>query len=197
MMKIERPHAPDFLRRNYKKWGKRYKRKRDNPRQSNDFNWATFQSQKVNQLLLPTLQEMTNCHCSFCDGFPLDALGETIEHFRSKSRYPLLSYFWGNLFYCCHHCQKSKGENPERLLLKPDAADYSFEKYFLFDYITGNIEINPALSSETEKAKAKNIIKLYGLNEYNRPKRRKDCLQRFLKTSDADVEDFPYRFILI
>src|SRR4028118_1785642 len=102
MMKIERPPAPDFLQRNYKKWGKRYKKKRNNPRLSNTFYWATHKKIKVNKRLLPILRGMTNCHCSFCDGFPLDTTGETIEHFRSKSQYPMLSYFWGNLFYCCN-----------------------------------------------------------------------------------------------
>ena len=197
MMKIERLSAPDFLQQNYKKWGRRYKRKRDSQEQSNHFQWATYRAKKVNQLLLPFLQEMTNCHCSFCDGFPLDTTGETIEHFRSKSHYPLLSYFWWNLFYCCNHCQNSKGENPEQSLLKPDKDDYNFEKYFLFDYESGNIEINPALSLEAERVKARNTIELYGLNKYNRPLRRKACFRLFLKTNNADTQDFPYRFILI
>lgn len=136
----------------------------------------------------------TNTHCSFCHGFPLDATGETIEHFRPKSSSPLLSYVWKNLFYCCKYCNESKGENAERKLLKPDSEEYNFEKYFLSDYESGSIEINPALSV-TEKNRAENTIKIYGLNEFNRPYRRKFYLKQFQQMKNPDIEDFPYRFI--
>jgi uncharacterized protein (TIGR02646 family) len=193
-MKIVKTPAPEFLRSNYKKWGKRYKAKRDNPNRSNDFIWATYQGQKVNIHLLPFLRTETNCHCSFCDGFPLDTTGETIEHFRPKSKFPLISYLWANLFYCCKYCNESKGENPERDLLKPSDFNYSFERYFLFEYDSGRIEINPALSPK-EKSKAENTILIYGLNKFNRPFRRKQFLKLFQNTINPDIEEFPYRFI--
>lgn len=193
-MKIVKNPAPEFLRSNYKKWGKRYKAKRDDPAKSRDFIWATHEKQKVNVLLLPFLRRETNSHCSFCDGFPLETTGETIEHFRPKSVFPLLSYLWANLLYCCKYCNENKGENPERLLIKPNDINYSFEKYFLFDYDSGNVESNPALI-EIDKLKAENTIRLYGLNEYNRPYRRKFYLKQFQKMQNPDVEDFPYRFI--
>ncbi len=194
MMKLVKTPAPGFLRSNYKKWGKRYKAKRENPNRSNDFIWAIYQGQKVNLLLLPFLRIETNFHCSFCDGFPLETTGETIEHFRPKSSFPLLSYLWANLLYCCKYCNENKGENLERSLIKPNDINYSFETYFLFDYDSGKIEPNPALIS-TEKLKAENTIRLYGLNEYNRPLWRKRFLKLYLKTENPDIEDFPYRFI--
>lgn len=194
MMKLVKTPAPDFLRSNYKKWGKKYKAKRENPNKANTFAWAIFQGQKVNKLLLPFLRIETNSHCSFCDGFPLDSTGETIEHFRSKSKFPFLSYIWQNLFYCCKYCNEYKGENAERNLLKPDKIEYSFEKYFLFDYDSGEIVVNPALTS-IDKIKAKNTIRLFGLNKYNRPFRRKQFLKIFQRTNEPDIEEFPYRFI--
>lgn len=194
MIKIVKTPAPEFLRRNYKKWGKKYKAKRNDPNKSSIFVWAIYRGQKVNILLLPFLRSETNSHCSFCDGFPLETTGETIEHFRPKASFPLLSYFWKNLFYCCKYCNECKGENPERNLLKPDNINYSFEKYFLFDYESGKIEVNPALSSN-DKTKAENTILLYGLNEFNRPFRRKFYLKQFQNMQNPDVEDFPYRFI--
>lgn len=126
MMKIVKTPAPDFLRKNYKKWGKRYKAKRNNPAKSNAFTWAIHKGTKANILLLPFLRIETNHHCSFCDGFPLETTGETIEHFRPKSVFPLISYVWANLFHCCKYCNESKGENPGRNLLKPDKLSYSF-----------------------------------------------------------------------
>lgn len=194
MMKIVKAPAPEFLRSNYKKWGKQYKAKRENPAKSNDFVWATYKGEKVNVLLLPFLRTETRYHCSFCDGFPLEVTGETIEHFRSKSSCPLLSYVWANLLYCCKYCNESKGENPERNLLKPDNPNYNFEKYFLFDYDSGRIEINPGLSG-IEKLRAENTILIYGLNEYNRPNWRKRFLRLFQQMENPDIEDFPYRFI--
>ncbi len=194
MMKIVKTTAPEFLRSNYKKWGKRYKAKRNNPTKSDKFIWATYQGQKVNVLLLPILRIETNSHCSFCDGFPLEATGETIEHFRPKSSFPLLSYLWANLLYCCKYCNEKKGENSERRLIKPNDINYSFEKYFLFDYDSGKIESNPGLSAD-EFLKADNTIRLYGLNEHNRPKWRKKFLKMYLEFENPDIEDFPYRFI--
>lgn len=193
-MKLEKTPAPDFLRDNYKKWGKQYKAKRENPNKSSLFVWAIYKTQKVNRLLLPFLRIETNSHCSFCDGFPLETTGETIEHFRPKALFPLISYLWVNLFYCCKYCNESKGENPERHLIKPSDKNYSFEKYFLFDYDSGKIEPNPALIG-IEKLKAENIILIYGLNEFNRPYRRKFYLKQFQKTQNPIIEDFPYRFI--
>ena len=194
MMKLVKTPAPEFLRSNYKKWGKKYKAKRENVNKTDNFVWATHQGEKVNVLLLPFLRIETNYHCVFCDGFPLEATGETIEHFRPKATFPLLSYLWANLLYCCKYCNENKGENPERLLIKPNDINYSFETYFLFDYDSGKIEPNPALP-ETGKLKAENTIRLYGLNEHNRPKWRKRFLKLYLKTENPDIEDFPYRFI--
>lgn len=194
MMKLVKTPAPEFLRSNYKKWGKKYKAKRENINKTDNFVWATHQGEKVNVLLLPFLRIETNYHCAFCDGFPLEATGETIEHFRPKSSFPLLSYLWANLLYCCKYCNENKGENPERLLIKPNDINYSFETYFLFDYDSGKIESNPALP-EIGKLKAENTIRLYGLNEHNRPKWRKRFLKLYLKTENPNVEDFPYRFI--
>lgn len=196
MMKIVKTPAPEFLRSNYKKWGKRYNAKRENLSKSNTFVWATYQNRKVNNLLLPYLRVETNFHCSFCDGFPLDSTGETIEHFRPKSIHPYLSYFWKNLFYCCNYCNQNKGENPERNLLNPNKTEYSFEKYFLFNYDSGEIESNPGLSA-SDKIKANNTIGIFGLNKFNRPYRRRQFLKIFQKTIEPEVEDFPYRFMFL
>jgi len=194
MMRIVKNPAPEFLRSNYKKWGKRYKAKRKNPTKSNDFVWATYKGQKVNVLLLPFLRTETNYHCSFCDGFPLETTGETVEHFRPKASFPLLSYLWANLLYCCKYCNENKGEKFEKLLIKPNDRHYDFETYFLFEYDTGRIEPHPALIG-IDRLKAENTIRLYGLNECNRPFRRKFYLKQFQKTQNPDIEDFPYRFI--
>ena len=84
MMKMERPPKPDWLKKNYKKWGKRFKQKKD-LNKNQKFVWATYQKVTVNKILLPILREATKKHCAFCD----DKITKgTIEHFRPSSIYP-------------------------------------------------------------------------------------------------------------
>ncbi|MCP4348601.1 MAG: hypothetical protein GY795_24225 [Desulfobacterales bacterium] len=42
--------------------------------------------------------------------------------------------------------QSAKGDKFDRKMLKPDTADYRFEKFFVLNYKTGQIEANPAAS---------------------------------------------------
>lgn len=187
MMKIERCPSPDWLETNSQKWGEEYERTRSD-------NWKSYKVKPVNRHLLPLLREMTNNHCSFCDDYPLETSGETIEHFRPKSTFPLLAYQWSNLFYCCNSCQNKKGDRFREELLKPDEEAYAFETYFIYDSITGEIKPNPACSTQN-KERAEITIALYGLNKFGRPRFRKKYQQQFRKTNDPDVQDFPYRFI--
>jgi uncharacterized protein (TIGR02646 family) len=196
MMKITKEAVPELWRKNYKKWGRKYKAKLDNPAKANTFVWATHQYQRTNEILLPYLQRETSCHCSFCDAFPLDVSGETIEHFRSKALHPRISYLWENLFYCCKYCNENKGESPERFLLKPDSLDYSFEEYFYFDYLSGRIEIAPDLP-EDKRTRALNTRDLFGLNDNNRPNRRKMYLRQYADMTNPIKDDFPYRFMYL
>lgn len=198
MMKIERPPAPDFLTQRYKKWGRRYKERRDiNP--DAEFYWTTYNNQRINHLLLDDLMEMTQKHCSFCDGFPIETVSSnTIEHFRPKTQFPKLAYCWKNLFYCCSKCQESKSEDFDLKLLKPDVLDYAFEYYFQFDTKTGKIIPNPdRLENEFHDfQRAEKTIELYGFNEHGRPEARKRTIRQFVDSNNPILEDFPYRFIL-
>lgn len=202
MMKIERLSTPDFLTRNYKKWGKRFKNRRDAD-DSAVFSWTQHQGQRINLLLLPILMKMTsllgeqgNAHCSFCDGFPVEPVSaNSIEHFKPKSQFPRLAYAWKNLFYCCSKCQESKMENFDKKLLKPDNFGYSFEYYFQFDTKTGEIIPNPD-RSEVDFGRAEKTIELYGLNEHGRPKARQRTIRMYLDSNNPILDEFPYRYIL-
>ena len=195
MMKIERLPAPDFLTEKSERWGIRYKERRDqNPNAL--FFWTQHAKQRINLLLLAILMEMTQKHCSFCDGFPVETVSaNSIEHFRPKSLFPLLAYNWENLFYCCSKCQESKLETFDEKLLKPDISDYSFEYYFQYDTKTGEIIPNPD-RLELEIERAEKIIELYGLNEHGRPNARKRTIRQFIDSNNPILDEFPYRFIL-
>lgn len=202
MMKLERLPAPEFLTKKYKKWGRRFKERRDvNPFAI--FSWTQHQGKRINLLLLPILMEMTsplgereNSHCSFCDGFPVEPVSaNSIEHFKPKSQFPRLAYAWKNLFYCCSKCQESKMEDFDRKLLKPDILDYSFEYYFQYDTKTGKIIPNSD-RLENDFQRAEKTIELYGLNEHGRPKARQRTIRMFKDSGNPILDEFPYRYIL-
>lgn len=195
MMKIQRLPAPHFLKERYKNWGRRYKARRDKSANA-VFFWNIFNGQRINHLLLPVLMQMTQDHCSFCDGFPIETVSsDSIEHFKPKTKFPKLAYAWLNLFYCCSKCQESKMEDFDKTLLKPDILGYSFEFYFQYDSETGKIIPNPD-RNEIEILRAEKTIELYGLNSHARPKARKRTIKQFIDSQNPVIEDFPYRFIL-
>ena len=161
MMPMQRTQAPQSLKDNYRKWGREYKEKLNNPNVNNDFSWKEKYQEITSELF-----EITKNHCCFCDIHPLKASGATVEHFRPKSAFPLVSYVWENLFYCCTNCQKKGSKFPlDFKLLKPDQLSYSFNYYFIYSFSTGIIKTNPRRSF-SEKKRAENNIELYGLNKY-------------------------------
>lgn len=195
MRKIDRPPAPDFLKNNYKKWGREYKKSKD---KGIAFKWKSYKGKPVNIPLCRELEKTTDNHCSFCDSYPLGiSAHQTIEHFRPKTLYPGLTYVWHNLFLACNVCQSSKGEKYNSDLLKPDRKDYEFYRYFLVNYRTGEIEVNPS-STEEDRKRAETTIEIYGLNKENRPESR---LMEYKKYKDLSgknytIDDFSYRFLL-
>jgi len=197
MMKQDRPPAPDVLRRHYKEWGKAFAKKRkEYP--GFRFQWKSYQGKRVNERLKPELIQMTANHCSFCDSYPLGtSADQTIEHFRPKSKYPLLVYVWHNLFLSCNICQKAKGEKFDKKLLKPDQPDYEFERYFMLNYKTGQIEVNPS-ASVSDQERAEITIEMYGLNRNGRPhsRLREYGMYGKLSREDFPLDDFSYRFFL-
>jgi uncharacterized protein (TIGR02646 family) len=195
MMKIERLPAPDFLLEKFENWGIRFENRRnENPNAV--FFWTQHEGTRINILLLPILMLMTQEHCSFCDGFPIETVSSnSIEHFKPKSAFPLLAYYWENLFYCCSKCQESKLEDFDEKLLKPDVANYLFEYYFQYDTETGNIIPNPD-RMKNDLQRAEKTIELYGLNLHGRSKARKRTIGQFIDSNNPILNEFPYRFIL-
>lgn len=97
-------------------------------------------------------------------------------------------------------CQAEKRERFDELLLKPDEVDYSFGRYFVANYRTGDIEPLPSASVH-EQERAVETIRMYGLNSPERRKARKrewEFFLRELRDSEAAVvvDDFHYRFFL-
>jgi uncharacterized protein (TIGR02646 family) len=206
MMPQKRTPAPDCLIEkrkttkwgqveNQEKWGKQYAAKLNDSQKQNDFQWATYKTQRVNKILEPLLCAITQNHCSFCDIFPLQQSGGTIEHFKPKKQFPLLSHTWENLFYCCHKCQE-KGEKFDSNLLKPDELTYLFDDFFICTTQDERIMIVPNPRADvSDQQRAVITIELYGLNSFGRPEARWLVLNQFQDSKNPILDDFAYRYL--
>lgn len=191
MEKLTRIEAPQWLLDNWKSWGREWKQACDESDNKAKFSWHG--KDRYSQLC-DKLKQQTLNHCSFCDSFRIGGdIKPTIEHFRPKKRYHRLAYYWPNLFICCHYCQE-KGSRFDKALLKPDADDYDFDYYFDIDWENG--ELLPNIErSEQEQARAEFTIKLYKLNENEKPEARKRALKNFVK-GRHEIDEQPYRFFI-
>ncbi len=191
MRKFERKAAPECLRVNAKKYGKRWKIRHS---KGKNWNWYEYQNQQNEVVILDTLYPLTQNHCAFCDIQKVikGQIRPTIEHFYPKEKYHFLAYRWNNLFLCCDSCQSYKLAKFSRKLLKPDSLAYDFDKYFMFDFETGEIKPNESQSLHTQ-ARAAETIKIYGLNKDSRPQARLNELEYYIITPFPTLVDFSYR----
>ena|ERR1019366_3297938 len=190
MRKLRRVAAPAFLTQNCEAWGIAWGERHDaNP--GAPFYWHEIEGEPVNRKLLPLLKAQVQDHCSFCDHFPVDPpSNSTIEHFRPKATFPLDAYRWENLYYCCDACQR-KGDGFDDALIRPDEDDYSFDKYFRWDFTTGMLNVNEQ-ASPTDQHRAEVTRTLYGLNEgHPRLRLREQRLRS--RAMEEPLDDFAYR----
>jgi uncharacterized protein (TIGR02646 family) len=203
MMRMHRTSAPSCLTElhsrkykgtkypKYKYWGFIFADKND----ASKFDWYG-----TREILTTELSNITQKHCAFCDTYPLGTgkIKDTIEHFYPKYSHPLLAYYWGNLFLCCHYCQEIPQEWEEKdikLVLKPDREGYEFDKYFYFDTNTGEIKVNGFNTSKNEQLKAEITIKYYKLNDYERPQARLDAFELYQNITELDKKEYRFMFL--
>lgn len=213
MKKIKRIPEHEWLNDDFeikcKKWGFEWEQARKNKKR---FSWKK-DGIEFRKIILPFLREMTKNHCSFCDFYPMQSgAQDTIEHFipkGGKHAQPKIAYKWANLYLACRNCQ-SKGSQYDKLLLKPDASNYNFKKYFDINPINGDIIPNIKNKGTEKYERAKITIKLFKLNNFGRPKARIEILKFYhylydlLNKDKNKFEDFknkyknklPYRFFI-
>lgn len=140
--------------------------------------------------------------CAFCDGKLGVESRETVEHFRPKHAkgWPDLAYAWTNLFPACDVCQSAKRDQWDEALLKPDAADYTFDRYFCCNFLTGALDVLPEpLNGEVERALT--TLRIFDLNRTARCNSRlreyRDWQRaRRIGADPVELDDYNYRFFL-
>jgi hypothetical protein len=78
-------------------------------------------------------------------------------------------------------------------LLRPDAADYRFERFFIINFSTGELQPNPAASSE-DQTKAQITIDILDLNHRGQMLARCHSIERS-QSGDIPIDDLAYRFL--
>jgi uncharacterized protein (TIGR02646 family) len=165
---------------------------------SPSFTWPQVDGKTVREWILPELRKMNQDHCSFCDSFPIDTSSkEPIEHFRPKHRnaFPHLAYEWTNLYYSCELCQSSKHSQWDEDLLAPDDGSYHFLRYFICDFVTGEILPNP-LADENEQRRATTTLRIYGINLTARCERRIQGFEDRQQYPAREIDRVPFRDFL-
>ncbi len=161
------------------------------------FEWRQREGRSLLMIVREALAHMTEGHCSYCDGHPINDTGqETVDHFRPKSLFRDLAYTWTNLFLACSACNHAKGERWDELLLRPDDPDFQFERYFECDFATGKLRSAPTASPE-EQARADRTIDILDLNRDDTCESRLRILE-WLWDGRLDSEDnaLPYRYLI-
>lgn len=201
MRLLNRPEQPDFLSENWEKWGNAYKSRREKDSGA-AFQWPTWEKQRINIPLSEILNAASDGHCAYCDFHPLGSKEDSIDHFRPKSRpeFHHLACKWENLYFSCPNCQGFKKEQWSNvpILIAPDEEGYSFQRFFVVNYETWELEPNPA-ASVTDQHRAKYTIDTLGLRDGKHVKGRRinwDLHRlKLMNGEEIVLEDFAYRYL--
>jgi uncharacterized protein (TIGR02646 family) len=199
MRRFTKGDCPVLIENNWLEWGQRYAANRET-NNSFQFQWPTVEGTRINQTIEPVLANDTQNHCSYCDNFPIREQEDSIDHFKPKTVpafYELVCH-WNNLYYCCHNCQMSRGNQYDDLLLRPDSDDYSFTRYFTYNYSNHTINVNPQ-ASDIDKARAVYTLDKFGFNSGKSDDSRRISYERYILALNAGntpiLTDYSFRFI--
>ncbi|MBO0934027.1 hypothetical protein [Fibrella aquatilis] len=146
---------------------------------------------------MPALRALTDGHCAYCDLYPLRKPEESIDHFLPKSNPQFYANVcqWENLYLSCPTCQ-SKGEQYDADLLRPDDVAFTFSRYFIYNYQSHEIEVNPLATLDNQR-RADVTRRLFNLNDKGHCAARRIALERWEKRDpDYIIDDYNYRYLL-
>lgn len=190
MRPCTRGQEPEALAREGAMLGREYAaRRRTDP--AHRFQWR----RSLLQVVRDALGLMTADHCSYCDAHPIDATSEeTIDHFQPKGREEFyeLVYTWTNLFLACSACNNAKREQWNEALLRPDATDFRFERYFEYHHESGQLQPSTT-ASPTDRARAQRTIEIFDLNRRGACSNRRRTVE-WIQRISPEVDG--YRFLI-
>jgi uncharacterized protein (TIGR02646 family) len=197
MHRVTRGEPPALLRTRGPHYAAEFARKRKiNPAWR--FQWPRVDGLSLYSVVLASLTAMSESHCCYCDGHPMDSVGdEQIDHFRPKSvvEFQELVCTWENLFLTCMACNKAKREQWDDLLLRPDDGEYSFERYFQYNASSGALSPNDA-APDADRARAEATIQLLDLNRSGACLMRRRTVRLAAALTPEERLDLPYRYLL-
>jgi uncharacterized protein (TIGR02646 family) len=198
MMPCTRGPEPEALARHGAQISRDYAERRRASQQFR-FQWPRRDGQSVFEIVRDALSAMTLGHCSYCDGHPIGATStETVDHFRPKSRpeFHELVCAWSNLFLTCSACNHAKREQWDEALLRPDDADFHFERYFEYRFDSG--ELQPAAAASVgDQHRARRTIEILHLNRDGACMNRKRAVRSIRHAVAAgEPQDSGYRYLI-
>ncbi len=158
-----------------------------------------WKNSKSLNLVKEELAKMSRHHCFYCD--ELLYVDADLDEFIPKTINLEIAFEWINLYLCCRTCNHTKGAKYDERLLRPDASDYSFDRYFEIDFKTGNLIPNSNASIEDQERAEITIIS-FGFNRSIKVQSRlyalKDIQQQIqsLGHFTKATIDLPYRFFI-
>jgi uncharacterized protein (TIGR02646 family) len=138
------------------------------------------------------LEQMQGRRCAYCEG-PLDALGQHIEHFRRKRRFPQLTFAWANLYWSCdqtdscgHYKDHGAGAYNVDDLIEPCADNP--DQFFRFR-TDGTISVRSGLDPAQQR-RAEETLRVFNLNpKWGRLRNmRKAALSTYVSLVDGVIE---------
>ncbi|WP_404292142.1 retron system putative HNH endonuclease [Microvirga sp. RSM25] len=139
------------------------------------------------------LELLQGRRCAYCEG-ALEELGDHIEHFRTRKRFPKLTFSWRNLYWSCdktdscgHFKDNGAGSYDPDDLIDPCCDDP--DVYFLFR-ANGTISIRSGLT-ERQQRKASETLRVFSLDpEWGRlRKMRMKAVFGYVEDANAAIEE--------
>jgi len=197
MMAFKRTKRPLLLEKYGQEASREYEKKKSQD-PSHTFHWPIREGVSLGEVARNELKTMTQSHCCYCDAADLGAASEeSIDHFKPKGleKFYRLVCEWTNLYLACTVCNRSKREQWDELLLRPDEVDYEFIKYFSYYSDTGELAPNPG-ASQIDQRRNEVTINVFNLNRSAACRARIRAVKSLQRIEHhKELIDFPYRFL--
>lgn len=201
MLPFKRPDEPTYLKENWQKWGDPYATRRTIDAGAR-FQWPQLDHEKINKPLSELLSSPLRNIAPIATLIPLES-GRIRSTISVQNRFLIApsGVQMGKPYFSCPNCQgfkKEKWSDAPRLIA-PDEEGYSFERFFIIDFSTWQIEPNPK-ASEFDQQRATYTITTLGLRDSKHVKGRKSNWELYdLKSRVGEpyvIDDFAYRYML-